>query len=38
MPSVVAFCLTSLLAVLLKNSFGADGSTYSVLMFGLRMR
>ena len=37
-PSVVAFCLTNLSAVLLKNSFSADGSAYSVLMFGLGMR
>ena len=37
-PSAVAFCVTSLSAVLLKNSFSADGSACSVLMFGLRMR
>ena len=40
-PSVVAFCLTSLSSVssvLLKNSFSADGSACSVLMFGLTMR
>ena len=35
--SVVAFCPTSLSAVLLKNSFSADGSACSVFMFGLRM-
>ena len=33
-----AFFPTSLSAVLLKNSFSADGSVRSVFMLGLRMR
>ena len=36
--SVVAFCPTSLSAVLLKYSFSADGSACSVLRFWLRIR
>ena len=36
--SVVVFYPTSLSAILWKNSFSADGSACSVLMFGLRIR